>query len=160
MSTSHSIQGIRVIGLDEPTVSDKARDSLLLRVLQDETKLTQADFVRFIWFRTEEDTQRLQQPSTVVIDHPSLKPHLKHLNASQSAVVASMIDVNPLTVVHGLFWSMGEICHSSSSLQVPLAPVKLRLFPQLRKYGLKSISILFGSSDSLTSPSRISPRSC
>ncbi|KAE9410148.1 hypothetical protein BT96DRAFT_470130 [Gymnopus androsaceus JB14] len=102
ISTSHAIQSVRVIGLNEPTASERARDSLLLRVLQDEAKLTDAEFVRFIWFRTKEDTQRLQQPSASLgINDSLLEPHLKHLNASQVRVVAAMVDVNPVVVVHG-----------------------------------------------------------
>ncbi|KAE9397707.1 P-loop containing nucleoside triphosphate hydrolase protein [Gymnopus androsaceus JB14] len=104
ISTSHAIQSVRVIGLDEPTTSEKARDSLLLRVLQDEAKLTDAEFVRFIWFKTEEDTRRLQQPSVSLhINGSLLEPHLKHLNASQVGVVAAMVNVNlnPVVVVHG-----------------------------------------------------------
>ncbi|KAE9391146.1 hypothetical protein BT96DRAFT_832490 [Gymnopus androsaceus JB14] len=103
ISKSRALQSVRVIGLDEPTNSQRARNSLILRVLQDEAKLTDAKFARFIWFRTEEDTQHLQQLSASLhINGSLLEPHLKHLNASQVEVVAAMVDVNlnPVVVVH------------------------------------------------------------
>ncbi|KAJ4468669.1 P-loop containing nucleoside triphosphate hydrolase protein [Lentinula edodes] len=104
ISEASNISSVRIVGLEEPTPAEKARDTLLLRVLKDEDKLLDADFVRYLWFRTREDEQILLYPSPDFAGSThsnALKPYVRHLNDSQARVVTAMTSNDPIVIVHG-----------------------------------------------------------
>ncbi|KAJ4477544.1 P-loop containing nucleoside triphosphate hydrolase protein [Lentinula aciculospora] len=99
--SANNFSTFRVVGLDEPTPAEKARDALILRVLQDTDELLEADFIRFLWFMTSEDEASLcpsPEPSTC---RSLLKPEVKKLNPSQAKVVEAMTCHDPVVIVHG-----------------------------------------------------------
>jgi len=96
------IQNIRVIGQDDPTNSERARNAVLLKILQGDINLVHHDFIRYLWFPTAEDTWSLGRESynegnglyeRIVRSHS--------LNASQQVVVKGMISSRPMVIVHG-----------------------------------------------------------
>ncbi|KAJ3927266.1 MAG: P-loop containing nucleoside triphosphate hydrolase protein [Lentinula lateritia] len=104
ISEASNISSVRIVGLEEPTPAEKARETLLLRVLKDEDKLLDADFVRYLWFRTREDEQILLylSPDFASSTHSNaLKPYVRHLNDSQARVVTAMTSNDPIVIVHG-----------------------------------------------------------
>ncbi|KAJ3733117.1 P-loop containing nucleoside triphosphate hydrolase protein [Lentinula guzmanii] len=98
---ANDVSTVRVVGLDEPTPAEKARDTLLLKVMRDEAKLLDADFVRFLWFQTLEDETSLFPSSITPACLNSLKAYVKHLNTSQAIVAAAMTSEDPIVIVHG-----------------------------------------------------------
>ncbi|KAJ3740673.1 P-loop containing nucleoside triphosphate hydrolase protein [Lentinula detonsa] len=98
---ANDVSTVRVVGLDEPTPAEKARDTLLLKVLRDEAKLLDADFVRFLWFQTLEDKTSLFPSSITSACLNPLKAYVKHLNTSQAIVAAAMTSEDPIVIVHG-----------------------------------------------------------
>ncbi|KAJ3928828.1 MAG: P-loop containing nucleoside triphosphate hydrolase protein [Lentinula lateritia] len=96
-----TVSSICIVGLDEPTPAEKARDALLLRALQDEENLLDADFVRFLWFVTKEDEDSIRPSPKSSRCLKSLKAYLKDLNGSQAEVVKAMTSQDPIVVVHG-----------------------------------------------------------
>ncbi|KAJ4477546.1 P-loop containing nucleoside triphosphate hydrolase protein [Lentinula aciculospora] len=98
---SDNVLSVRVVGLAEPTPAEKARDALLLRVLQGEDRLLDADFVRFLWFRTPADEFILLPSPDSSSRQNSLRPYFEHLNESQVKIVAQMTSQDPIVIVHG-----------------------------------------------------------
>ncbi|KAF9066201.1 P-loop containing nucleoside triphosphate hydrolase protein [Rhodocollybia butyracea] len=94
------LESVRVVGLDQPTTSEQARDAFLLRILQDQDKLLDSEFVRYIWFPNREDTALLDDRSALSLNS-SLTTYVMHLNNSQRNVVAAMVSHDPIIVVHG-----------------------------------------------------------
>ncbi|KAF9074553.1 hypothetical protein BDP27DRAFT_1415971 [Rhodocollybia butyracea] len=99
---TNNIQSVRIFGQDDPTTSEKALDKLLLRILQSQDNLLDADFVRYLWFQTKKDLRRLRLRSVTPISG-SLARCLSHLNSSQAAVVGAMTaqSGSPIVTVHG-----------------------------------------------------------
>ncbi|KAG5643663.1 hypothetical protein DXG03_000543, partial [Asterophora parasitica] len=86
-----TLQKVRVIGRPELTHPEKARDELLLLVLQGKTSL-RAPFIRRLWFPARNDLILLD--TGVSIAFPTL-------NASQEQVASRMISAEPLVIAHG-----------------------------------------------------------
>lgn len=96
-SFSGIVQNVRVIGRQELTYSEKARDEFLLHVLQGKKTLRNSTFIRKLWFpphrkhRSGNRTENFAPP----------KLNLPNLNPSQVEAVSAMISKEPLIIVHG-----------------------------------------------------------
>ncbi|EJF57438.1 hypothetical protein DICSQDRAFT_69502 [Dichomitus squalens LYAD-421 SS1] len=93
------IERISVIGREEPTHAERARDGFILRLLQGAiSSLTRSPFVRALWFPAPQP--RVGRGSGDGED--ACSPQLAALNESQKAVVRAMwADDEPVVVVHG-----------------------------------------------------------
>ncbi|TBU59568.1 P-loop containing nucleoside triphosphate hydrolase protein [Dichomitus squalens] len=93
------IERISVIGREEPTHAERARDGFILRLLQGAiSSLTRSPFVRALWFPAPQP--RVGRGSGDGED--AWSPQLAALNESQKAVVRAMwADDEPVVVVHG-----------------------------------------------------------
>ncbi|KAG7439209.1 uncharacterized protein BT62DRAFT_914297, partial [Guyanagaster necrorhizus] len=87
---------VKVIGRERATNAEKARDMLLLHVLQGECHLMHSKFVRMLWFPSKDDEKDLFAPNG-----PMNSISGKKLNRSQQNVVSTMISDRPLVLVHG-----------------------------------------------------------
>ncbi|KAK7444835.1 hypothetical protein VKT23_015152 [Stygiomarasmius scandens] len=98
------IQNIRVVGQDDPTNSERARNIVLLRVLQGDVNLVDYDFIRYLWFPTTEDTRVLSHRDYYEEDYyyeATVGFYVSSLNASQKEVVKGMVSSQPMVIVHG-----------------------------------------------------------
>ena len=82
-----SIKSIRVIGKEEATLADRARNEFILEVLRAEVTLPKIDLIRMIWL--PRDSEKPDPPKSVEVGSQS--PFGK-LNESQSNVVNAMTD--------------------------------------------------------------------
>ncbi|KAK7462128.1 hypothetical protein VKT23_007731 [Stygiomarasmius scandens] len=99
-----TIQNIRVVGQDDPTNSERARNTVLLKVLQGDVNLVNYDFIRYLWFPTAEDTRALGHGDYYQEDHyyeATVGFYASDLNASQKEVVKGMVSSRPMVIVHG-----------------------------------------------------------
>lgn len=92
---SGALQSVRVIGRQELTNPEKARDQLILDILQGKTTLRNSLFIRKLWFPSSRD--RLASLA------PYQELSFPGLNASQVKVASAMISPSALVVVHGTF---------------------------------------------------------
>ncbi|KIK52418.1 hypothetical protein GYMLUDRAFT_64252 [Collybiopsis luxurians FD-317 M1] len=92
-------QSVSVVGLEDPTAAEKAQEALVLRILQGQVSLLDAPFVRYLWFRSHWDVQRLNASSEACAE----MQYIEHLNPSQAEVVGAMTCTagSPIVVVHG-----------------------------------------------------------
>ncbi|CDO72676.1 hypothetical protein BN946_scf184985.g96 [Trametes cinnabarina] len=95
-----NIARIRVIGREELTGSEIARDVFLLHLLQGVSlPLVQSPFIQMLWFDAADLKPRAIRPPSVPLglEHTDFK-----LNGSQAQVVAAMRSLEePLVIVHG-----------------------------------------------------------
>ncbi|KAK0482998.1 P-loop containing nucleoside triphosphate hydrolase protein [Armillaria luteobubalina] len=91
-----TVAGVKVFGRERATNAEKARDMLLLRVLQGESHIMQSKFVRILWFPNKEDKKELVTSNT-----QTTFVCVEKLNESQRKVVSAMISSRPLVLVHG-----------------------------------------------------------
>jgi hypothetical protein len=90
-----AVKSIQVVGREDLTVAERARDEYILLLLMNQRCLRTSDFVRTVWFPTALPAPRgpPQHPTT---QRPSLNP-------SQSRVVDAMMNPTiPLVVVQGM----------------------------------------------------------
>ncbi|KAK0216388.1 P-loop containing nucleoside triphosphate hydrolase protein [Armillaria fumosa] len=90
------VAGVKVFGRERATNAEKARDMLLLRVLQGDCHIRQSKFVRMLWFPNKEDKKKLVTSNAQT---PSICAG--KLNESQREVVSAMMSSQPLVLVHG-----------------------------------------------------------
>ncbi|KAI0737252.1 P-loop containing nucleoside triphosphate hydrolase protein [Daedaleopsis nitida] len=89
---------VRVVGREEATNSERARDDFLLRVLQGEAVLHHSPFVRLLWIQTVAPKKCKKKESARVATPPSFEL----LNPSQKRVALAMISNDePLVIAHG-----------------------------------------------------------
>ncbi|KAG6862110.1 hypothetical protein C0995_005922 [Termitomyces sp. Mi166 len=98
--TGHMLSGklekVRVFGPPPLTNAEKARNSLVLQILQGLEFLQTAKFIRIVWFPTKK-TRAL-----ITLDAVSLPVmHFEGLNPSQEAVASKMVSDCPLVIAHG-----------------------------------------------------------
>lgn len=98
------LSSIHVLGIEEPTLAERARDELLLHTTMGEHDLLQSDFIRYLWFPSQQDRRIL-----AVIDPPPVEVINSDLNASQQQVVSAMTSDRPLTIVHGMCFTLETI---------------------------------------------------
>jgi regulator of nonsense transcripts 1 len=94
-----NVQNVRVIGRQEPTNSEKARDKFFLHVLQGKKTLRNSTFIRRLWFpshRKNRGGNRTQIPAFT-----PLYRNIPDLNPSQNEAVSAMVSEEPLVIVHG-----------------------------------------------------------
>ena len=105
---SGTIERVRIVGREELTGSERARNEFILLVLRGERTLDESHFVRLLWFPLI--PTHLPKASKIVAS-----PHLmtKTLNQSQRSVVEAMItDQIPLVIAHGKL-----IIHNTGKLE-------------------------------------------
>lgn len=91
-----TVSRIRIVGREELTGSERARDEFILLVLRGERILDDSLFIRFLWFPS------LAQLPKATGGLSSTHYTTATLNKSQSGVVTAMLtDQIPLVVVHG-----------------------------------------------------------
>ncbi|PCH35506.1 nucleoside triphosphate hydrolase protein [Wolfiporia cocos MD-104 SS10] len=93
------VENVRIVGREELTNAERARDEFILRLLRGEMSLEGPDFTNMIWFPAFALAQINQQdaaPASMALAHLGLNP-------SQSQVANAMISINshPLVVAHG-----------------------------------------------------------
>ncbi|KAL1940365.1 hypothetical protein VTO73DRAFT_8937 [Trametes versicolor] len=103
------IERIRVVGREELTSSEIARDEFILLLLQGTLpSLVDSPFIRMLWFPTEKAPRGYRLSSI-----PPLGPQFAQLNPSQNQVVAAMLAQDePLVVVHGKTTTIAAALHS------------------------------------------------
>ena len=93
---SGTVERVRIVGREEPTGSERARDEFILLVLRGERTLDEP-FIHFLWFPPPEDLPR-PIPARGIMKYPSIE----RLNESQREVVGAMLsDQMPLVIAHG-----------------------------------------------------------
>ncbi|KAF5363110.1 hypothetical protein D9757_012038 [Collybiopsis confluens] len=103
LSKTKTPKSISVVGLEDPTAAEKAQESLLLMILQGHVNVLDAPFVRYLWFRSKQDTKLLTLKSARSESNHRSGPYVAHLNSSQGDVVEAMTSTtgSPVVVVHG-----------------------------------------------------------
>ncbi len=100
-----AVERIRVIGREESTNAELARDGFILLVLRGEiASLTESPFICTLWFPPNTPPQRPSRVRIGIRDTAIQVPgaYMK-LNASQREVVDAMwCDDEPLVVAHGM----------------------------------------------------------
>ncbi|KAJ7767924.1 P-loop containing nucleoside triphosphate hydrolase protein, partial [Mycena maculata] len=91
------LAAVRVIGKEELTNSEKARDEFILLALCGELKVTDARFIRLLWFLGPEQRRELTAPATL----PTIDTRVSGLNASQMRTLAKMISNMPIVISQG-----------------------------------------------------------
>lgn len=92
---SGTVERVRVIGREDLTVSERARDEFILLVLRGERSLD-VPFICFLWFPSLRNL-----PTKFAVDDTVYHPSTAQLNDSQRRVVRAMLsDQNPLVIVH------------------------------------------------------------
>jgi hypothetical protein len=120
-----TVQSIHVIGREELTMAERARDEYILLILMGERKTQTSPFVRAIWFPA---IPRIRQPER----QPQRLMLRPSLNSSQSRVVDAIADPSiPLIVVQGA-WSSS---HPDSARLIP-QQVRLALGKRVRSLKL------------------------
>ncbi len=96
-----NIERIRIIGREELTSSEIARDEFVLLLFQGIIpSLVDSLYIRMLWFATENASPRGHPSCPSAI--PPLGPKFSQLNPSQKQVVAAMLAKDePLVIVHG-----------------------------------------------------------
>ncbi|KAI0333205.1 hypothetical protein GY45DRAFT_320850 [Cubamyces sp. BRFM 1775] len=88
------ITHIRVLGREEATCAELARDFFITQILQGEMVLDVSPFVRMLWFPNRQKNKKAKKPAT--------DEQFASLNDSQRRVAAEMIaDGEPLVIAHG-----------------------------------------------------------
>ncbi|THU84367.1 P-loop containing nucleoside triphosphate hydrolase protein [Dendrothele bispora CBS 962.96] len=97
------IQNIRVIGRDDPTMGERARNFVLLKVLHGDVNLIDYDFIRFLWLPTMDDLKTLGEEAWYEEEHYQARvdQFTADLNDSQREVVNAMVSCRPVIIVHG-----------------------------------------------------------
>ena len=89
---------VRVVGKEELTNAEKARDEFILLALRDEIRVTDALFIRLLWFPESGQREKdLAAPSTL----QTTATRVSGLNDSQRRTLARMISTMPVVIVQG-----------------------------------------------------------
>ena len=92
------VQNVRVVGRQEPTNSEKARDEFFLHVLQGKKTLRNSTFIRRLWFPSRRK-HRSGNHTQIPVEPPYR--NIPDLNPSQNEAVSMMVSEEPLVIVHG-----------------------------------------------------------
>lgn len=97
---SGDLAKVRVVGKEEATNAEKAREALIyLTLTQPERKLEQSLFIRRLWFPGNEKMYpKLDLNRLVIQQHEGFDK----LNPSQKHVVSAMVSELQLVIVHGI----------------------------------------------------------
>ncbi len=100
------IERIRVVGREESTNSEVARDEFILQLLQGSiSSLTESQFVEMLWFSSNTP----QQPYFSTAPYAYYDSFSK-LNPSQKEVVGAMWSpYEPLVVVQGTYYTLRDV---------------------------------------------------
>lgn len=95
-SLSGTLASVRVVGRQDLTNSEKAREEMLLLYLQKQKSVRDSFFIRMLWFPSRRQQLNPQDgnaapPPTVSIP----------LNNSQLEAVRAMVSQTPLVIIHG-----------------------------------------------------------
>jgi len=91
-----NVERVRVVGREELTTSERARDEFVLHVLQGRWSMINSRFIRLLWFPSPVN------PRKTGVCLASTHLSSKHLNESQRTVIGAMIaDDLPLVIAHG-----------------------------------------------------------
>ncbi|KAI0820970.1 hypothetical protein BC629DRAFT_413785 [Irpex lacteus] len=97
-SDTGSIIGVTVHGREELTVSERAQNEFVLRILQGTIELTGRLFIELIWFPQGDATLADRPPHPPPLDTETFS----ELNQSQKEVVAAMLSPSqPIVIAHG-----------------------------------------------------------
>ncbi len=96
------VQRIDVVGRQEATNSERARDEFIFLVMTGQKSLRRSPFIRSLWFPEWKNTH-IQQTIVDVKDADNIVTSLK-LNKSQRAAVHAMVGDSPIVIVHGEFF--------------------------------------------------------
>ncbi|KAJ7671880.1 hypothetical protein B0H17DRAFT_1141417 [Mycena rosella] len=91
------LTAVRVVGKEELTNSEKARDEFILLALRGELKITDARFIRLLWLSEPEHRGEVTAPAT----HGTIATRVSGLNASQTRVLHRIISTMPIVIVQG-----------------------------------------------------------
>jgi len=132
---SGTVERIRIMGREELTGSERARDEFVLLVLRGERTLDESLFIRLLWFTCRTNLQRTNE----VVRSTHLLT--KTLNESQRSVVGAMLaEQLPLVITHGKFDSHDATFDGDSRLPQDHPELeKPRLFRRRSKYGITTI---------------------
>ena len=96
---------VRVVGREELTLAERARDEFVLLVLRGERWPRHSLFVRLFWFPGVEELELLRRSKSGRVT--SWQPRM---NESQNKVVNAIIDASlPLVVVHGTYFVSSKV---------------------------------------------------
>jgi len=96
---SGKLRSVKVVGLPEPTNSEKARDELVYLVLIGQKNLQESSFTQKLWF-----PHVVGRSSTIAKAHlPKVTTSPKGLNDSQCTAMRAMVGNSPIVIVHGTF---------------------------------------------------------
>ena len=93
-----NLRTVKVVGLPEPTNSERARDELIYLVLAGQKSLQKSLFIQRLWFPDtvgQSTTVNSQQLENIVSP--------MDLNKSQHAAMCAMVGKSPIVIVHGTF---------------------------------------------------------
>lgn len=102
LSSHETLKSVRVIGRPEPTNAEKAREEMLLLVLQRQKFLRNSLFIRLLWFPSRRGQDATHNGNT---DRTAAAVHIP-LNDSQLEAVQVMTSEAPLVIIHG-----GSMCY-------------------------------------------------
>ncbi|KAJ7648216.1 P-loop containing nucleoside triphosphate hydrolase protein [Mycena polygramma] len=88
---------VRVVGKEELTNSEKARDEFILLALRGELNVTDARFIRLLWFLEPEQRGEITAPAML----QAITTRVHGLNASQTRTVSKMMSNMPIVIVQG-----------------------------------------------------------
>ncbi|KAI0363390.1 P-loop containing nucleoside triphosphate hydrolase protein [Pilatotrama ljubarskyi] len=93
------VASIRVVGREELTHAELARDEFILLLLQGVLpSLVDSPYIKMLWFDTAQANRRVRRPS----ESNMVCPRFPNMNQSQKEVVAAMLSGDePLVIVHG-----------------------------------------------------------
>jgi regulator of nonsense transcripts 1 len=91
------LAAVRVVGKEEPTNSEKARDEFILLAFRGEPKVTDARFIRLLWFLDSEERGELASPAT----RGTIATRVPGLNTSQMRTLDRMTSTMPIVIVQG-----------------------------------------------------------
>ncbi|KAJ7479328.1 hypothetical protein B0H11DRAFT_2026996 [Mycena galericulata] len=91
------LAAVRVVGKQELTNSEKARDEFLLLALRGELKITDGQFIRLLWLSGPEQRGELSAPTT----RGMIATRVTGLNASQMRALERMTSTMPIVIVQG-----------------------------------------------------------
>ena len=96
-----SLQSVKVIGRQELTNSEKARDELILLMLQGRKTLRNSPFIRSIWFHRWKKLNNKDGSADVSQAEARAMTQRMGLNPSQQEVGLAMVSGPPIVIAHG-----------------------------------------------------------
>jgi hypothetical protein len=97
------LRSIRVIGLPDPTNSERARDELIYLLLTGQKSLQESSFIQRLWFP--------HSVGRMVKSHPEKIVSPMGLNDSQCTAMRAMVGKSPIVIVHGTFYVILAFMH-------------------------------------------------